>query len=169
MAVTDKDFEHIIKYVQDTLMVHTKIAVEDIVDIAQLANYESWKSTKTRAKKVVDCVEFQELWDKFPGKASFVYKGKKFTSEQAKRANYQLCKGKYIKILAKGKYTHQQILKAMLVEVETRKIESYKTGKNILHYMNGLEPWLNQEKFEVYIDEEMPEEIKVVVQMESEI
>ena len=155
--VTEVEFKQVFDYIQK--FVHGPI---------EGPTYTGYKEVKKpRIKKIVDSTQFEELWSLFPGKASFEYNGKKFTSEQAKKGNYQLCKEKYQKILDEGRFTHQQILQAMLVEVQTRKIESYKTGKNVLHYMNGLQPWLNGQKFEVYIGEPMPEIVTGTIYTEA--
>lgn len=163
MATTEAEYKNIIEYVQRQIAKWEGVYLtnEGYPDIRETCKYSDWKEQKGRVKKDKGGKwgkQFEEFWAAFPPKASFEYKGKKFTSEQGKRSNYQIAKQKYEDILDEGKISHEAILKAMQVEVQTRKIESYKQGKNVLHYMNGIIPYLNGRKYEVYLGEDFPEE-----------
>jgi hypothetical protein len=50
----------------------------------------------------------------------------------------------------------KDILKAMQVQVETIKQESYKTGVNKLQYLKACEVYLKQKAYESWIGQEMP-------------
>ena len=122
-------------------------------------------SEKRKSKKVLENGEnsckFEILWNHFPASARFEYKGKKFTSDRVLRANRAVCFTQYRKLLEEDKVDPDVVLKCLKVQLETIKIESYKTDQNKMNYLNGFEFWLRQKKYQGFIGEEMPEEIIV--------
>ncbi len=133
-------------------------------------------------KKVIKKVEgiseevqkhFEIFWQAYPGISRFEYLGKKFEGERVLKANKQVCLKLYNDSIcnAKGKpgTTHQDnvsskfwadvMLKALKVQIETIKQESYKTGQNRMQYLKACEVYLRQKAYEGWLGQEMPEPI----------
>jgi hypothetical protein len=64
--------------------------------------------------------------------------------------NKDKCERKFVEFLKE--YSEEQLWDALNYEIEWRKEKSKKSGKNELTFMSGPEPYLNQRKFEPFLD-----------------
>jgi dsDNA-specific endonuclease/ATPase MutS2 len=62
------------------------------------------------------------------------------------------CKRKFKTILEEGEYTAQQLIDALKYEVEQKIERSIRERKNLMSYMQGSIPYLNQRTFEGFIE-----------------
>lgn len=160
-----EEYQAILKYIQDKMMVLSTVSVVDIVDIATYASYEQYIQDTKKVKKnkpvVLEIViqEFEEFWKLYPATSKFEYKGKIFMGERSLKANKQVCLKLYDEYAKSTGYAGgagKAIRKALQVQLEHIKIESYKKGDNRMQYMSSLEVYLRQRKYESWIGEEFP-------------
>lgn len=78
-------------------------------------------------------------------------KGVKHEKTRLFSCNDDKCERKFVSLLKQ--YSEEQLWHALTVEIEWRKNRTTKTGENQLKFMSGPEPYLNQRKFEAWIDQ----------------
>ncbi len=100
--------------------------------------------------------EFKEFWDSWPYMRSIPGGGKALECKKEFKGSEGQCLLKYIKIVTEGKITAEKLNHAAKVYVATGIHESLRKGKNELEYMSGMLPWLNQGKYLIWENIEMP-------------
>lgn len=174
--ITEIEFTGILKYIQDQMEQWEGVYdVHNIPQLKEFCTYSGYKEVRKVKGKKVDSISkdiegyFMAFWEAFPSKSAFEYKEKKFAGERALKCNKQVCLRlyseciddmRYSKINMTGIKAVELILKAMKVQVEHIKIESYKSGQNRMQYMSSIEVYLRQKKYEAFLGEPMPEEDK---------
>lgn len=105
---------------------------------------------------------FEKWWSEFPSSDGFKHKGHTFNKTRGLKTSAfkEKCKKKFSEIIAKGEYTGSQLYNALISEVLDRKERSVKTSDNKLAYMSAVYAYLNQAKYETYIDDDKTEEEK---------
>ena len=68
------------------------------------------------------------------------------------KANKDECKIKFDKIVNEGEYTGEELINAMIYDVQQKKENSVKTSTNRLSYMQNSLTYLNQRSFEPFIE-----------------
>jgi len=170
--ILEEQYNEVVKYIQSILKERGKGYIDrgtvmlDIIDLPQICTYQSYlgsipKKGKVKAKVLPEVESaFEKFWVEYPSTSKFEYNGKKFMGERVLKANKQVCLKLYSDILnswtRKITESSESILKAMKVQVQTIKIESYKTGQNRMQYMSSIEVYLRQKKYEAWLGEEMP-------------
>ena len=96
--------------------------------------------------------DFEEWWKNYPSTDSFTYKHKTFKGSRSLRRAKNDCKIKFKAILNEGDYTAQQLIDALKYEVKVKMERSIREGKNLMSYMQGSVPYLNQRTFEGFIE-----------------
>jgi hypothetical protein len=97
-------------------------------------------------------VDFERWWNAYPPTDSFEINGIKFTGSRALRLKKNECKAIYESILLEGKYSEEEMIKALEMEVEMKKRASLKERKNKLSYMQNSFNYLMQRSFEGFIE-----------------
>ncbi len=95
---------------------------------------------------------FDKWWKAYPGTDTFEYKGKSFRGSRALRVDKEKCKIKFNKILSTGEYKPQDLIDALIYEVNQKKENSFKEGSNKLKYMQNSLTYLNQCTYDPYIE-----------------
>lgn len=96
--------------------------------------------------------DFEEWWKNYPPTDSFEVNGQVFKGTRALRKGKEECKRKFKTILEEGEYTAQQLIDALKYEVEQKIERSIRERKNLMSYMQGSIPYLNQRTFEGFIE-----------------
>jgi len=96
--------------------------------------------------------DFEEWWKNYPTTDSFTYKHRTFKGSRSLRRAKSDCKLKFKAIINEGDYTAKQLIDALKYEVKVKVERSLKEGKNIMSYMQGSVPYLNQRTFEGFIE-----------------
>ena len=94
---------------------------------------------------------FNQWWEEFPKSNKFEYKNKSFLPTRSFTAKKPGCKLLFNKIVNEGKYTAQQLIDALKLDVQIKKEESYKTGKNQLTFLQNTHTWLSAEIYKGYV------------------
>lgn len=175
MAVSEKEFDSIVLYVQKHLEKN---------GMTECCSYEEWKELNKKGKKKAEGISkevqehFEIFWNEFPSTSKFEYKGKKFPGERVLRANKQVCLKLYndaIQDISKLISTESKalcadhLIDAMKVHVANIKIESYKSGQNRMQYMKSCEVYLRQKAYEAWLGESMPVEMQNVQSVSSSL
>lgn len=105
-----------------------------------------------KRKKVEVSPEFIQWWNLFPGTDTFEYRGRKFKGNRSLKAKKDECEVKFNKIINEGEYKTQELIDALLLEVNQKKEASYQTGQNKLSYLTNSLTYLSQRGFENYIE-----------------
>tara|TARA_R110002153_G_scaffold64185_1_gene171837 strand:+ start:2594 stop:3214 length:621 start_codon:yes stop_codon:yes gene_type:complete len=96
--------------------------------------------------------DFEEWWKNYPATDSFTYKNKNFSGTRSLRRSKNDCRLKFKAIINEGDYTSSQLIEALKYEVKRKVDRSFKEGKNLMSYMQGSVPYLNQRSFEGFIE-----------------
>lgn len=96
--------------------------------------------------------DFEEWWKNYPTTDSFTYKHKTFKGSRSLRRSKSECKVKFKAIINEGDYTAKQLIDALKYEVKVKVERSLREGKNLMSYMQGSVPYLNQRTFEGFIE-----------------
>jgi|TARA_R110000868_G_scaffold396698_1_gene668982 hypothetical protein len=96
--------------------------------------------------------DFEEWWKNYPTTDSFTYNNRTFKGSRSLRRAKNDCKVKFKSIINEGEYTPEQLIDALKYEVKVKVERSVKEGKNIMSYMQGSVPYLNQRTFEGFIE-----------------
>lgn len=111
---------------------------------------------KVKLKKKVIITEdvFDKFWNAYPTTDNIVRDNKIVIkgSRAVRTGKKEEIKLKLGKILAEGKYTIDDIVRALKFEVNQKIEESIKYKENKLKYMQGPEPYLNNKTFEAYVE-----------------
>jgi hypothetical protein len=97
-------------------------------------------------------VDFEEWWKNYPSTDSFTANNQVFKGTRSLRRGKEECKRKFKSILEEGDYTTLQLIESLKFEVTNRIERSLSEKKNILSFMQGSIPYLNQRSFEGFIE-----------------
>jgi hypothetical protein len=109
------------------------------------------KDNVTLPKRQPITTDFEEWWKNYPPTDSFIVDNQIFKGTRALRRGKEECKRKFKTILEEGTYTAEQLINALKYEVNQKIERSVKERKNILSFMQGSIPYLNQRSFEGFI------------------
>lgn len=179
MAVSEKEFESIIRYVRQHLLDQLPNTYENdpigavpmstILAISTDVVYEKWKEQykPTRTKRVAEeDPQFKEFYYSYPVSNKFEYKGQQFNpvNKRGLRDNYETCQKKFQELVKSTHIPAEEYIKALKVHVESVKIESYKKMDNRMSFFPGMTVWLNNSRYySTWIGEEMPVEEKTKI------
>lgn len=113
---------------------------------------ENWDGIYTPTKKKVQkeySEEFLVFWENFPPTDNFSINGNHFAGVRTLRKNKDQVYTKYQQITKH--ISPIELLNALQYEVEFRKHDSLKKNQNQLTYMSGVDIWLKNRKFEVFL------------------
>jgi hypothetical protein len=96
--------------------------------------------------------DFEEWWKNYPTTDSFTFNNKSFKGSRSLRRSKNECRIKFKSIVNEGDYTAKQLIEALQYEVKVKVARSVKEGKNIMSYMQGSVPYLNQRTFEGFVE-----------------
>ena len=96
--------------------------------------------------------DFEEWWKNYPSTDSFKVNNQVFKGTRSLRRGKEECKRKFKSVLEEGDYTAQQLIESLKFEVNNRIERSLSENKNILSFMQGSIPYLNQRSFEGFIE-----------------
>jgi hypothetical protein len=128
-----------------------KITIEG-KDLLKFIGSENDKASPKMVKRKPEVTEFEEWWKNYPTTDSFTYNHKTFKGSRSLRRAKNDCKIKFKAIINEGEHTAQQLIEALKYEVKVKVERSVKEGKNIMSYMQGSVPYLNQRSFEGFIE-----------------
>jgi len=166
MQVTSKEWQDVMTYVQKKLLDQIgngdSISRITVIGVLQDITAEQYSAdtnvVRGKRKPVQIDSKFREIWDVYPASASFSYRGISWKSSRVLRANYQVCEMLYLKAVAVGSVTHDQILGAVKKQIQMVKEESYQSGNNGMQYLSSLEVYLRQEKYGAFLGADVEEE-----------
>ena len=98
---------------------------------------------------------FEEWWKLYPTTTGWVTddKTKKFIgSRNLKNLRKSEAKKRYLKLLNQG-LSHEDLIGSLKYEIKIKKVDSLKKNENQMEYFKGLESYLNQERYLLFIDE----------------
>lgn len=178
MAISETEFRNIITYVEQKLQSQQQplsAGTIAVCNLQEVVTYNEYKEQKPRAKKGENLVqfseEFNEWWCAFPPSVKYEYKGKNFNGTRALRDKKEEAYPLYEQ--ARKEYSAEQLLNALKAEVETRKIESWKSPNpeyNAMNYMKASTAYLRAKRYEMYVGDEIPvHEVKPVVVYQNSI
>jgi hypothetical protein len=111
-----------------------------------------------------DDEKFEEWWKNYPTSPAWksddgntVFAG----SRTLKNLRKLEAKKRYLKLLNQG-LKHEELLGSLLYEVKLKKLDSVKKGQNQMEYFKGMESYLNQERYLLFIESfrENPDYVK---------
>lgn len=115
-------------------LVHDFIVAEDI-------------DVSGKVKKVKRANEdFERWWAAFPSNPSHG----DYLSTRSMRTKKDNCQTLFEDVIAEGKYTTDDLIRVLKLEVDLRIKESKRRNANQLEFMKGTQAYLNQREFETY-------------------
>lgn len=97
---------------------------------------------------------FEEWWKAFPTSPAWksddgntIFAG----SRTLKNLRKEEAKKRYLKLLNQG-LKHNELLGSLLFEIKLKKVDSIKKNANQMDYFKGMESYLNQERYLLYVD-----------------
>jgi hypothetical protein len=98
--------------------------------------------------------QFEEWWKHYPTSPAWksddgntVFAGSR-TLKNLRKAE---AKKRYLKLLNQG-LKHEELLGSLLFEIKLKKLDSIKKNQNQMEYFKGMESYLNQERYLLFID-----------------
>lgn len=107
--------------------------------------------SKTLKRKPIT-TDFEEWWKNYPTTDTWTLDTHKFKGTRALRRGKEECRRKFKTIIEEGDYTATQLTEALKYEVNQKVQRSIKERKNIMTFMQGSIPYLNQRTFEAFIE-----------------
>lgn len=121
------------------------------VGLELLAFIESTEEKKIVKRKPATS-DFDRWWAAYPGTDTFKTETTIFSGSRSLRQNKEECRLKFDKILLEGEYTAQELIDALVFDVNQKKQNSIKTKTNKLTYMQNSLTYLNQRSYEPFIE-----------------
>lgn len=109
------------------------------------------KGSNKFVKKKPASEDFLKWYNTYPATDTFTYKGKTFNGTRKLWADKHSCRLKFDAILMEGRFTADQMIAALELEIRQRKEASLKEGSNQLKYMINSLSYLNQNSHEAFI------------------
>lgn len=176
MQITAEVFRKVVEHVKDELLKQLlpvqyengygieAVAKATILSLPQLISLDGFlaatgeKKERRKASPTASSSDFMKWWGHYPASGNFSYRGMKFTSSRVLRSNMVVCEMLFNRALLENNLTSEQMIKALLRQIQLIKEESYEKGENRLQYFSGSEPYLRQQKFLAFIGEDAEEE-----------
>lgn len=117
-----------------------------------LLKFVTDENTKKIIKRKPITTDFEEWWKQYPPTDSFTINGKQFKGTRSLRRGKEECRRKFKTIIEEGEYTAKQLTDALKYEVNQKVERSVRERKNIMSFMQGSIPYLNQRTFESFIE-----------------
>ena len=95
---------------------------------------------------------FEKWWSHFPPNDIFVHNGRSFKGSRSLRVDKNKCRILFDRIINEGEYTADDLIRAIDYDVLLKKETSVKEGNNKLQYLSASPAYLNQRKFEAFIE-----------------
>lgn len=106
-----------------------------------------------KLKKAKDySTEFDKWWNTYPATDGFTYRERTFAPTRTLRQAKEACRAKFEKIIEKGKYSVDDLVAGLTLDIQMRKEDSVRSGTNKLKYMQNSLTYLNQETYEASIE-----------------
>ena len=151
-----KKNEYLVEDPNNTDSMMLSIKGQDLMDSLMSPNEEPLTNARVvvinNDKTPEEC--FEEWWKVYPTNTSWQTADKKtkFTGGRVLK-NIVKAKAKkmYIKLLNQG-LKHEELIGSLKYEIKMKKLESIKKGVNQLDYFKGMESYLNQERYLLFLD-----------------
>ena len=119
-----------------------------------LSMVKAGKQIKQELNKIEQKQEdgFEKWWAAFPSNDIFTYKGRTFNGSRSLKSDKTKCRIAFDRIIGEGEYSVDDLIRALNYEITMKKEASLKEGVNKLQYLSGSAPYLNQRKFEAFIE-----------------
>lgn len=109
------------------------------------------QGTVLPVKKSADGL-FVQWWKSYPGTDTFTLRNKVFKGSRSLRSGKPKAKIYWDKIIESGEYTGEQIIEATLYDVNLRKENSFKSGRNNLTFMQNAATYLYNDSYEGFVE-----------------
>jgi hypothetical protein len=155
-----KKNEYLVEDPNDTSRLILSVKGQDFLNEISLpdAVYDARENT-TISVKIIDFSKtpdesFEEWWKLFPTTPAWTSVDKKvsFTgSRSLKNLKKADAKKRYLKLLNQG-LKHEELLGSLKYEIKLKRVDSLKKNANQMEYFKGMESYLNQERYLLFID-----------------
>ncbi len=168
MQIKNEDFKKIVGYVRDELLKSRTTgggagriefpesvikALPEVITLDGFLTATGEKKERAKPVPVADDKGFETFWLTYPATPTFRHKGRSFTDSRTLRSNKAVCLNRYLAYLHDHPdVTPELMLKALRIQLKMAKDESANEGYNRLARWNGLEVYLNQCKFEPFLE-----------------
>ena len=95
---------------------------------------------------------FEKWWAVFPSNDIFTHKGKTFKGSRTLRVDKPKCRVYFDKIINEGEYTVDDMIRSLKYELDLKKELSTKENDNKMRYLSASTAYLNQRKFEGFME-----------------
>lgn len=151
-----KKNEYLVEDPNNTDQMMLSIKGQDLMDSLMSPNEEPLTNARVvvinNDKTPEEC--FEEWWKVYPTNTSWQTADKKtkFTGGRVLK-NIVKAKAKkmYVKLLNQG-LKHDELIGSLKYEIKMKKLESIKKGVNQLDFFKGMESYLNQERYLLFLD-----------------
>lgn len=172
MQITESDFKKIVKYISNELIEkhllpvigpngkpYNAVSKSTLLSLSALVSLReclaSLGEKKEKKKVTIEFTpEFEKWWKEYPT-MDFIFRGKRFTGTRILKENKERCFIRYQEIIAVGNFTHEQLLNSLKVEVQARKIASFRHTHphyNDFQFMKASMSYLNSGAYKNYIN-----------------
>lgn len=162
--ITSEQYNQVLEFIDKDLMTKTSLKVEEIIDIKQRCSYDQYLESISVKKKVKkynikslltdDWRKFWAVWPSTKSVPGTMYKsGAKMKGMELKMHQ------KWSEALDSGRITKEKMQYAAECYLKWAYSDSKRMERNELQYRNGMEPWLNQEQYLLFMDLELPQDI----------
>lgn len=110
-------------------------------------------ATKKLPKRPDGESDFMKWWTAFPSTDKFEHEGYTYAGTRSLKSRKDDCRIMFDKVIIEGKYTVEELIKAVEHEVAMKKAKSVRTGKNQLQFMKNTHAYLYQGAYEGIIEE----------------
>lgn len=149
-----KKNEYLVPDPQDSTKVKLSLKGQDLIDgLLHPEPLENARVVVIENKKTPEQC-FEEWWKAYPTSpawesddGSSVFTG----SRTLKNLTKAKAKVKYLAMLNQG-LIHEELLGSLKYEIKSKKLDSIKKNLNQMEYFKGMESYLNQERYLMYID-----------------
>jgi hypothetical protein len=95
--------------------------------------------------------QFEKWWKAYPTTDAFTQFGRVFSGSRGLRLRKEECRKKFNEILLEGEYSAEDLIRALVREVNLKMQQSMKDNENKMKYMQNTLTYLNQRTFENFI------------------
>lgn len=166
---TLKKLEYLVEDPNDTSKFILSVKGQNLIDILCMDTPDI-KTQEGTAKIVIFDVGktedemFEEWWKTYPTTPSWTTEdgNTKFMGSRAlKNLRKADAKSRYLKLLNQG-YKHDELIGSLRYEIKLKKLDSVKKKENQMEFFKGMESYLNQERYNLFIQfyREKPEFVK---------
>lgn len=168
MVISKSEWDQLLGYIEEKLSNQcsdisgtiSRYVVSGVLKNITQEQFIADTGTKRERKKVVIDSNngFDKWWYLYPLNSNFNYKGMKFNGGvKTLRVDKEKCYRKYTQILNEEEVTPDQMVKALQIQIQNVKEESYQSGENSMRYFGMSTSYLNQGKYAGFIGQEEEE------------